>query len=83
MILQFETAPGNEKKATTANIPANTTRWPDAGLMLAQRRWRWANISPALGRRVVFADNLSSVLDKTRTTSTVSQDEPPWELHQQ
>ena len=28
---------------------------PNAGLMLAQRRRRWANISPALGRRLLFA----------------------------
>ena len=27
----------------------NTTPWPSAGLMLAQRRRRWANISPAFG----------------------------------
>ena len=37
------------------NIPANTTRWPNAGLMLAHRLRRWANISPALGQSVVFA----------------------------
>ena len=35
--------------------PANTTRWPNAGLMLAHRLRRWANIKPALGQRVVFA----------------------------
>ena len=30
----------------TCKYPArNTTRWPNAGLMLAQRRRRWANIS--------------------------------------
>ena len=38
-----------------SRIPTNTIRWPNAGLMLAQRRRRWANISPALGQRVVFA----------------------------
>ena len=35
--------------------PENTRRWPNAGLMLAQRRRRWANISPTLGQRLVFA----------------------------
>ena len=35
--------------------PANTTRWSNAGLMLARRRRRWDNISPVLGQRVVFA----------------------------
>ena len=29
-------------------VPANTRRWPNAGLMLAQRLRRWANIKPAL-----------------------------------
>ena len=37
------------------HIPANTTRWPNAGLMLAHCLRRWANISPALGQRIVFA----------------------------
>ena len=27
---------------------------PNTGLMLGQRRRRWANISPALGQRLVF-----------------------------
>ena len=35
-------------------FPANTTRWPIAGLMLAQRRRRWANINPALGQCLIF-----------------------------
>ena len=35
--------------------PANTTRWPIAGLVLVQRRRRWTSISPELGQRVVFA----------------------------
>ena len=33
---------------------ANTRRRPNAGLMLAQRRRRWANISPALAQRIEF-----------------------------
>ena len=36
--------------------PANTRRWPNAGLMLAHRLRRWANISPVLSDCVVFAD---------------------------
>ena len=35
--------------------PTNTRRWPNGGLMLGQRRRRWANISPTLGQRFVFA----------------------------
>ena len=34
--------------------PANTDRWTSADLMLGQRCIRWANISPALGQRLVF-----------------------------
>ena len=30
-------------------------RSPNAGLMMGQRRRRWANINPALGKRLVFA----------------------------
>ena len=33
---------------------ANTRRRPNAGLMLAHRLRRWANISPALGQRLVL-----------------------------
>ena len=40
---------------SVVNIPADRSRWPNAGLMLGQRRRRWASISPALGRRLVFA----------------------------
>ena len=35
--------------------PANTTRLPNAGSMLAHRLRRWPIIDPALGKRVVFA----------------------------
>ena len=37
--------------------PANTRRWPNAGLLLAQRRRRWVNISPALSQSLVFTGN--------------------------
>ena len=35
--------------------PANTTHWNNVGLMLGQRRRRWANIKPTLFQCVVFA----------------------------
>ena len=45
--------------------PANTRRWPNAGLMLSHRLRRWANIRSALGQCLVFAGyntgNLCSV----------------------
>ena len=44
-----------------SNNPANTTRCPNAGLMLPHRLRRWGNISPALGQRVVFAGLSGSV----------------------
>ena len=34
--------------------PANTMCWPNVGLMLAQRRRRWASVSSTLGQRLVF-----------------------------
>ena len=33
---------------------ADSSRWPNAGLMLGQRRRRWHNIKPALGQRLLF-----------------------------
>ena len=36
-------------------VPANTRHLPNAGLMLAQRRRRWANIKAALGKCLVLA----------------------------
>ena len=38
----------------TFSVASNTTRLPNTGLMLGKRRTRWANISPALGERIVF-----------------------------
>ena len=37
------------------NILAKMTRRPNAGIMLVQRQRQWANISQALGQRVMFA----------------------------
>ena len=34
---------------------ANTSHWPNVGLMLVQRRRRWTNINPTLGQYLVFA----------------------------
>ena len=38
---------------------ASMRRWPNAGLLLAHRLRRWANISPVLGYRVVFGATLN------------------------
>ena len=37
------------------NAPRDARRWPNAGLMLHQRRRRWANINPALGQHLAIA----------------------------
>ena len=37
------------------NIPANMRHWPNVGLLLGQRRRRWANSNPTLGQRLMFA----------------------------
>ena len=39
----------------TVGTPGNTSRRTDAGLMLFQRRRRWANNQPALFKRVAFS----------------------------
>ena len=38
------------------HLKASTTQWPSVGLMLGQRRRRWANIKPTLGQQCVFAE---------------------------
>ena len=38
----------------TFSMASNTTQWPNTGLILAQRRGRWANKSSTLGQRLVF-----------------------------
>ena len=38
---------------SSPDITANTRRRPNVGLMLGQRRRRWANNKPTLGRRLV------------------------------
>ena len=37
-------------------ILGNTGRWINVGLMLGQRRRRWANIKTILAQRLVFVD---------------------------
>ena len=37
------------------SFPANTRRWPNAGVMLGHRLRRWPNNNPTLGQRLVFA----------------------------
>ena len=56
------------------NYPANTTKWPNAGLMLAQRHRQWTNISPALGQRLVFSGKQYNTMQPCKTKyGTVSK----------
>ena len=47
---------------------ANTRRLAKAGLVLAQRRRRWANINPALVQRIVFDGNEPDYYVRTAAT---------------
>ena len=57
---------------------ANTRRWPNVGLMLGQRRRRWASISPTVGQRIVFA-GLSNNDISVVTKCTVHKNGRTWE----
>ena len=36
------------------HLTANTRGWPDAGLLLGQRRRRWTHIKPTFAERILF-----------------------------
>ena len=55
---------------TRRDLPANTRRWSNAGLMLSQRRRRWPNIKPALDQRLVCAGLLIPVYIHCRMSET-------------
>ena len=49
-----------ERDATYRSVdynPENMRRWAYAGLLLGQRRRRWANNKPALVQRLMFIGN--------------------------
>ena len=52
--------PANKPDRVLA-IPVNTTHRPDDGSMVAQRRGRWSNIEPALGRCIVLSRILHNI----------------------
>ena len=54
------------------SFPANTIHWANAGLMLAQRRRRWANIKPALAQCIVLSGLVSSGVEEFRWYSNQS-----------
>ena len=59
------------KHARNYIYPANTTRWPNAGLMLAHRLRLWANISPAL-RHVSCLQGMGSSSIRVNTICLLS-----------
>ena len=38
----------NIERDEVSGVAANKTYWSNAGVMLGQRRWRWASLKPAL-----------------------------------
>ena len=40
---------------TVRQYPANMRRWHNVGLLLGQRRRRWANSTPTISQRPMFA----------------------------
>ena len=42
-------------EATGKQVPTNTRRWPNVGLLLGQGRERWANSKPTMGQRLIIA----------------------------
>ena len=52
----------------TTPFPVNTTPWPNAGLMLAQRRRRWPSIKPALEQHLVHTGDRKMGTLKADTT---------------
>ena len=55
MSLGVSTMAQNLQQCDDQSEPANTRRWTNVGLMLGQRRRRWANIKPTLVQRLVLA----------------------------
>ena len=51
---------------------SNTRRWPDVGLMLAHRLWRWPNISPVLVYRVMFGGATQNVGQRHRWWANIN-----------
>ena len=65
----------------TFSLASNTTRQPNIGLMLAQRRRRWANNSLALGQRLVF-DRLLDTRRERTDTKLIRWTTERWEVKQ-
>ena len=53
--------PANAVSRSTQST-ANMRRCPNVGLLLGQRRRRWANSKSTSGQRLMFAGNLSHVV---------------------
>ena len=51
----------NVSTRLSSNEDENKRYWPNAGLILGQRRRRWPNIKPALGVRLVFVEKTASL----------------------
>ena len=58
--------------------PVNTIHWPNAGLMLEQRRRHWANIKPASGHQYKAGDEPASSSVTARSVSHYTH--YPWKV---
>ena len=57
------------------SAPANTRRWTNVGLLLGQRRRRWPNSKPALGRSIVLRANfVHRLCSQAHPSFTLSSD---------
>ena len=52
---QYTNIPNRQVLFPEGCVPRNTRRWNNVGLMMAQRRRRWANIKPTLAQRLMFS----------------------------
>ena len=76
-----ESKPAITPPASQSGSQASTGNLPNAGLMLAQRRRRWANIKPALDTRLVFAEDPRSGLVLAPAGILTQQPRPPPLIH--
>ena len=60
------------KYIASGSNPDNTRRWPNVGLMLGQRRRRWASVSPTLGQCFVFAGKGNSTISSPWYSRVIS-----------
>ena len=64
-----------------SNYPASTRHWDSVGLMLGQRRRRWANIKPTLSQCIVLAGYQATISEGVKTLNLSNQPLFHWPKH--